>query len=165
MPAPLRLDRTDLRILDLLQKQGRIPNARLASEVGLSESACFQRLKRLEQRGVVTGYQALIDARLLGPSITVMVGVELESGKPADYRKFETLVARIHEIVDCSLVTGQYDYVLKVHARDLETYTQIMEGIVRDHGRVNQYYSHVVMRHIKQQPMPASRLSMTDDGE
>jgi DNA-binding Lrp family transcriptional regulator len=97
-----------------------------------------------------------------------MVGVELESGKPADYRKFETLVARIHEIVDGSLVTGQHDYVLKVHARDLEAYTQIMEGIVRDHGRVNQYYSHVVMRqtttHAGVAPFAARYKRLTNDG-
>jgi Lrp/AsnC family transcriptional regulator of ectoine degradation len=107
----------------------------------------------------------VIDSRMLGPSITVITEVELESGKPSDYRKFETLVAEIPEIVECNLVTGQYDYVLKVHARDLDTYTQVMESIVRDHGRVNQYYSHVVMRPVKQAPMPASHLALREEDE
>ena len=163
MSKRIRLDRTDLRILDMLQQQGRLSNARLAGEVGLSESACFQRVKRLEKCGVITGYQTTIAPRMLGPSITVITAVVLESGKPADYRKFETLVARIPEIVDCNLVTGQYDYVLKVHARDLDTYTQIMESVVREHGRVNQYFSHAVMRHVKHEPLRASRLSIRDD--
>jgi Lrp/AsnC family transcriptional regulator, regulator of ectoine-degradation genes len=158
MPKYVRIDNTDLRILDTLQRSGRLSNARLASEVGLSESACFQRVKRLEKAGVITGYQVVINSRLLGPSIAVIAAVELESGKPADYKKFEALVAAVPEIVECNLVTGQYDYVLKVHARDLDNYTQIMETLVRDHGRVNQYYSHAVMRSVKQDPMPTSHL-------
>jgi len=158
MKQLVRLDRNDLRILDVLHKCGRLSNAQLAREVGLSESACFQRMKRLEQRQVITGYQVMVNTRLLGPSITVMTMVDLDTAKQADYRKFDTLVEGIAEIVECNLLTGQYDYALKVVTRDLESYTALIEGLLEAHGRVKQYYSYIVMRQVKNAPIPASRL-------
>jgi Lrp/AsnC family transcriptional regulator of ectoine degradation len=156
MKQTVRLDRNDLRILDVLHRRGRVSNAQLAREVGLSESACFQRVKRLEQRKVITGYKVIINTRLLGPSITVLTMIDLDTAKQADYRKFDALVAGIPEIVECNLLTGQYDYALKVIARDLETYTAIIEGLLEAHGRVKQYYSYIVMRQVKSSSIPAS---------
>lgn len=158
MKQTVRLDRKDLRILDVLHKRGRVSNAQLAREVGLSESACFQRVKRLEQRKVITGYQVMVNTRLLGPSITVLTMVDLDTAKQADYRKFDALVAGIPEIVECNMLTGQYDYALKVIARDLESYTALIEGLLEAHGRVKQYYSYIVMRQVKNAPIPASRI-------
>ena len=158
MKQLVRLDRNDLRILDVLHKSGRLSNAQLAREVGLSESACFQRMKRLEQRQVITGYQVMVNTRLLGPSITVMTMVDLDTAKQADYRKFDTLVEGIAEIVECNLLTGQYDYALKVVTRDLESYTALIESLLEAHGRVKQYYSYIVMRQVKNAPISASRL-------
>ena len=131
MKQTVRLDRNDLRILDVLHKSGRLSNAQLAREVGLSESACFQRMKRLEQRQVITGYQVMVNTRLLGPSITVITMVDLDTAKQTDYRKFDTLVEGIPEIVECNLLTGQYDYALKVVTRDLESYTALIEELAR----------------------------------
>ena len=163
MKQTVRLDRNDLRILDVLHKCGRLSNAQLAREVGLSESACFQRMKRLEQRQVITGYQVMVNTRLLGPSITVMTMVDLDTAKQTDYRKFDTLVEGIAEIVECNLLTGQYDYALKVVTRDLESYTALIESLLEAHGRVKQYYSYIVMRQVKNAPIPASRLVWQGD--
>ena len=158
MKQTVRLDRNDLRILDVLHKSGRLSNAQLAREVGLSESACFQRMKRLEQRQVISGYQVMVNTRLLGPSITVITMVDLDTAKQTDYRKFDTLIEGIPEIVECNLLTGQYDYALKVVTRDLESYTALIESLLEAHGRVKQYYSYIVMRQVKNVPISASRL-------
>lgn len=152
------LDSFDLKILDVLQANARITNAKLALEVGLSESACFNRVKRLERDKVISKYHAIINSQAISSSITVYAHIILDHFKYATASRFEQVVASIEEIVQCDYVTGQYDYVLTVVARDIENYTAIMKYISEKHGGVGNFFSHVVMKPVKVQPMSASYL-------
>lgn len=153
------LDSFDLKILDVLQKQGRISNAKLALEIGLSESASFSRVRRLEQRQVIAGYRVQIDQPKVATFITVHAHVVLESHKHMSYSKFTLIVDKIPEVIRCDQVTGQYDYILTVVARDMNDYSRVMEHIMEMHGQMSHYFSHIVMRAIKDRPVPASYIA------
>ena len=155
----LQLDASDLKILDILQKDGRITNARLSLDVGLSESACFNRVRRLEQQKIVQRYVAQIDPKVLGSWVTVMASVSLESHKQHELARFEQIVGTIPEVVECHYVAGQFDYLLKIIARDMPDYMQIMDGMMERFGKMNQYSSYIVMKRIKESPMSPSYLS------
>ncbi len=107
------MDAIDRKILRTLARQGRLTNAELAEQVGLSPSPCWTRVKRLEQAGVIRGYAALLDQAALGLPDTVFIEVMMERHDEAQLRRFEEAVADIPEILECHLVTGEYDYVIK----------------------------------------------------
>jgi len=107
------MDAIDKKILRTLARQGRLTNAELAEKVGLSPSPCWTRVKRLEQAGVIRGYAALLDQAALGLPDTVFIEVMMERHDEAQLRRFEEAVADIPEILECHLVTGEYDYVIK----------------------------------------------------
>ena len=112
MDAP-RLDSIDRRILRALHRNARLTNAELAEEVGLSASPCWTRVKRLEAAGVIKGYAALLDQAALGLPDTVFLEVMMEKHDEAALRRFEEAVNLIPEILECHLVTGEYDYIIK----------------------------------------------------
>jgi Lrp/AsnC family leucine-responsive transcriptional regulator len=107
------VDAIDKKILRTLSRQGRLTNAELAEEVGLSPSPCWTRVKRLEQAGVIKGYAALLDQAALGLPDTVFIEVMMERHDEEHLRRFEAAVRDIPEILECHLVTGEYDYVVK----------------------------------------------------
>jgi Lrp/AsnC family leucine-responsive transcriptional regulator len=107
------MDAIDKKILRALSRQGRLTNAELAEEVGLSASPCWTRVKRLEQSGVIRGYAALLDQAALGLPDTVFIEVMMERHDEEHLRRFEAAVTDIPEILECHLVTGEYDYVIK----------------------------------------------------
>lgn len=155
----MQIDSFDLKILDVLQKDGRITNARLALDVGLSESACFNRVKRLEQQKVLQRYCAQFDQKALGSFVTVVACVTLESHKQHEAMRFEQLVAAIPEVTECLFVAGQFDYMLKVIARDMTDYLSIMEGLMEAFGKMSQFSSYIVMRKAKEEAVAASYLA------
>jgi Lrp/AsnC family leucine-responsive transcriptional regulator len=107
------MDAIDKKILRALSRQGRLSNAELAEEVGLSASPCWTRVKRLEQAGVIKGYAALLDQAALGLPDTVFIEVMMERHDEEHLKRFESAVRDIPEIMECHLVTGEYDYVIK----------------------------------------------------
>jgi Lrp/AsnC family leucine-responsive transcriptional regulator len=107
------VDAIDKKILRALSRHGRLTNAELAEEVGLSPSPCWTRVKRLEQAGVIKGYAALLDQAALGLPDTVFIEVMMERHDEEQLRRFEAAVKDIPEILECHLVTGEYDYVVK----------------------------------------------------
>lgn len=119
------LDNTDLRILTVLQRSGRISNADLAERVALSASACHRRVQRLEGEGFVKDYVALLDARKMGRPTTVFVEITLSAQADEVLEAFEKAVARVPDVLECHLIAGQYDYLLKIVARDSEDFAQI----------------------------------------
>lgn len=119
------LDRTDSRILEVLQKQGRISNAELAERVNLSPSACHRRVARLEAEGYIREYVALLDPRKVGRPTTVFVEITLSAQADDLLDAFEREVALVPAILECHLMTGKSDYLLKVVARDAEDFAQI----------------------------------------
>ena len=132
------LDRSDRLLLRALQRDGRLSNAELSRQVGLSESPCFRRLKRLEDSGVISGYAALLDRRRLGLDVTAFVHVTLDKHKHADPSAFLARVEREEHIVECHATSGAHDYLLKVVARSIEHFSELcMDHILKYPGVSN----------------------------
>jgi Lrp/AsnC family leucine-responsive transcriptional regulator len=121
---PAILDRTDLKILDALQADGRLTNAELAERVGLSLSPCWRRLKRLEDAGVIEGYKAVLNRRALGLGVTAFVRVDIERHTPAMERRFEEAIADLDEIVSCHVISGEGAFMLVVMSDSLESFSK-----------------------------------------
>jgi Lrp/AsnC family transcriptional regulator, leucine-responsive regulatory protein len=119
------LDRTDKIILSHLQRQGNLPLAELAEKAGLSASSCHRRVKLLEKQGVITGYAAALDRKALGLANEFFVEVTLAAQTEEAFEKFEKAVQRVPEILECHLMSGQFDYLLRVIARDAEDYERV----------------------------------------
>lgn len=119
------LDATDRRILTVLQRDGRITNAELAEQVNLSPSACHRRTQRLEEAGYISAFVALLDPKKLGRNTTVFVEITLEGQAEELLDAFERAVARIPDILECHLMAGTADYLLKMMVEDTEDYARI----------------------------------------
>lgn len=119
------LDKTDIAILEVLQKEGRISNAALSERVGLSQSACSRRLDILEKGGVIRGYHARISHQALDYRMMAIVHISLSGQFARTLTEFETAVRLCPNVLVCYLVSGEYDYILRVAARDLEDYERI----------------------------------------
>lgn len=119
------LDPTDRRILNVLQRDGRISNADLAEEVNLSASACHRRVQRLEAEGYIDRYVALLDTRKLGRATTVYVEITLQGQADELLDAFEREVARVPHVLECHLMAGSADYLIKVVAQDTEDFARI----------------------------------------
>lgn len=107
------MDAIDRRILRALARKGRLTNAELAAEVGLSASPCWTRVRKLEQEGVIRGYAAILDQAALGLPDTVFIEVMMERHDEDSLRRFEDAVKAIPEVLECHLVTGEYDFMIK----------------------------------------------------
>ncbi|MTH95126.1 Lrp/AsnC family transcriptional regulator [Roseibium sp. RKSG952] len=114
----MKLDRIDRKILDILQRDGRIANADLAEQVGLSASACLRRMRALEEAGVISKYVALLDQRKIGKRMDVFVEISLVGQSNEVLEAFEKAAARSNEIMECFLMAGDADYMLRVAAAD-----------------------------------------------
>lgn len=121
----MKLDTIDYAILEALQKDGRLANANLAEKVGLSASACSRRLDVLEKNGVIRGYYARVSNKELGHDMTAIVNISLSGQFQKTLSEFEAAVKRCPNIVVCYLMSGEYDYTLRVVAKDLADYERI----------------------------------------
>lgn len=120
------LDSVDMRILAELQRDGRMTNVDLARTVGLTAPPCLRRVKALEDRGIINAYHAEIDPAALGYTITVFAMVSLRSQAEADLRAFEDHVLSLPEVRECHMLNGEIDFILKVVARDLQSFQQFL---------------------------------------
>tara|TARA_B100001540_G_C15615509_1_gene555118 strand:- start:366 stop:821 length:456 start_codon:yes stop_codon:yes gene_type:complete len=120
------MDKIDKKIVFELQKNGRLSNFDLAEKVGLSPSPCLRRIKNLERKKIISGYTAIIDEELFGYPITAFVSVRLENQTDGTLKVFEEGISYLDEVVDCWLVTGNRDYLLRVVAINLKTYEKFM---------------------------------------
>jgi len=116
----MKLDRSDLRILDELQRDSALTNAELARRVGLSASPCLARVKALERAGVIKRYVALASAAALGLGLTVFISISLKTQSRTTLAEFEAHIARNDEVMECYLMTGDSDYLLRVAVTDME---------------------------------------------
>jgi len=121
----MQLDPTDRRILTVLQKQGRMSNADLAERINLSPSACHRRVQRLEDEGIIRNYVAMLDPRKLGLPSTVFVEITLAGQSDEVLEPFETAVARIPNVLECHLMAGTADYILKLVVEDTDDFARI----------------------------------------
>ena len=120
-----KLDKIDKTILIELQRKATMPIAELAEKAGLSASSCHRRVKLLEKAGVITGYAATLDGKALGLNNEFFVEVTLGSQTEEAFEKFEKAVQRVPEILECHLMSGQFDYLLRVAAADAADYERI----------------------------------------
>ncbi len=116
------MDKKDRQILRQLQAHGRMTNSELAEKVNLSPSPCLRRMRNLEKQGVIEGYTARIDQKAYGLPITVFVHIRLTEHSTASAQAFEQAIKHIDEVQDCYLMTGNWDYLLRVLMPDLEQY-------------------------------------------
>lgn len=124
--AHYHLDEIDLRILDLLQADGRMTNVELAHQVGLTAPPCLRRVRALEEAGIIRGYHAEIDAAALGWDIMVFVMVSLKSQAESDLKTFEARMAELPEVRECHMLNGEIDFLLKVVARNLPSFQSFL---------------------------------------
>ncbi|MCW3475083.1 Lrp/AsnC family transcriptional regulator [Limobrevibacterium gyesilva] len=121
------LDRTDRRILRLLQQDGRMTNQNLSEHIGMSPSPCLRRLRALEERGVIRGYTAILDQKACGLPLNVFTSIRLNRQSEDDIAEFETAIAGWDEVVECYLMTGTRDYLLRVVVEGLEAYERFLK--------------------------------------
>jgi Lrp/AsnC family leucine-responsive transcriptional regulator len=124
-PSTVGLDRTDLRIVRLLQADGRLGNAEIAKRVNTSAATCHRRIQRLFAEGYVTGIRALVDPHKVGRGSLVMVGVVLDRSTPESFATFEAAAQAMPMILDCHLVAGDFDYFLKIRVRDMADFNRL----------------------------------------
>ena len=146
MPEAFKLDRLDLRILAQLQKNGRITNVDLADAVGLSPSPCLIRVKRLEQAGYIAGYGAHLRLEKLGDTLMVFTEVTLTDHHREDFIRFEAAIREVDEIMECHLVSGGYDYLLRFLTRGVNHYQQVIEGLLERNIGIEKYFSYIVIK-------------------
>ena len=133
-----QLDRIDREILKVLQADARIPNVELADRVGLSASPCARRVQRLEARGVIARYATVINQKAVGLPVSVFVNVTLERQVEGALETFETAVLKRPEVMECYLMTGEADYLLRVVVADLDAYERfLIEHLTRVPGIAN----------------------------
>lgn len=144
--SQMKLDRIDIKILSELQKNGRITNVELADLVNLSPSPCLTRVKKLQKSGYICGYSAQINVAKLGETLTVFTEVTLKNHRQIDFARFQDAVERIDSCVECHLVSGGYDYLLKFVTAGIIDYQNVIEGLLdRDIG-IDKYFSFVVIK-------------------
>ena len=140
------LDATDRRILSVLQKTGRITNAELSDQVNLSPSACHRRVQRLEEEGFIAGFVALLDSRKMGKPTTVFVEITLQSQAEDLLDAFEREVAKVPDLLECHLMAGTADYLLKIMAEDTEDFARIHRRFLSRLPGVRQMQSSFALR-------------------
>lgn len=145
----MRLDATDLRILAVLQRDGRITKLRLAEAVGLSPTPCWLRLRKLEEAGLITGYAARLAPRRIAPFASVIVSVTLESHRQADFDRFEAAVLARPEVVSLWSVGGGVDYFLRVVAADIEAYQALIDSLLAANIGIDRYFTYVVTKTLR----------------
>ena len=146
MDPAVSLDRFDLKIFAHLEREGRCSNVELADAVGLSQSPCLVRTKRLQETGVIRGYGADIALEKLGRCVSVFSEVTIDSHRPADFRKFEQAVDRHPEIVEWFNVSGGYDDLLKIVTPSVVHFQALMKRLLQEDIGIDKFTSRIVLR-------------------
>lgn len=157
----MELDRFDRQILEILQREGRLPNQELAERIGLSPSPCLRRVRALEEAGLISGYRATVDARKLGLTLTALVHISMDVHTPERFATFEAAVGLLPEVLECLLITGQEaDYQLKVAVRDMDHYQALLLGhLTRIPGVTGVHSSFVLRSVLKNAIVPVGLMS------
>lgn len=143
------IDRIDLEILRLLQADGRLSNIELASQVNVSPATCYRRTQRLFADGYISGVRALIAPSKVGLGAVALVGVVLDRSTPESFATFEHAVLNLKMVLDCHLVAGDFDYLLKIRVRDLPDFNRLHAEILIALPGVRQARTFFVMKEVK----------------
>jgi DNA-binding Lrp family transcriptional regulator len=150
MMASQKFDQIDLQILSELQKNGRMTNVELAQMVGLTAPPCLRRVRALEESGVIRSYHADLDAAKLGYGITVFAMVSLRSQAESDLKAFEDYVGQLPEVRECYMLNGEIDFLLKVVARDLQSFQSFLTAQLTSAPNVTSVKTSLTIRTAKQ---------------
>lgn len=151
------LDAIDLRILNVLQTQGRLTNVELAEHVNLSPSPCLRRVKLLEEAGYILGYKAQLNPTLLALGMTVFVDLKLIHHNEKASDEFETEIEHLANVINCYLVSGSADYRLEIRVKDLQGYESMLRKL-QSLPHVKDIHSNFVIRSVKaESPMPIGK--------
>lgn len=142
----MKLDRIDIKILHVLQQNGRMTNVELSEVVNLSPSPCLMRVKKLQSEGYIEGYSAQINVAKLGQALTVFTEVTLKNHRQTDFARFLAAVEKIDQLIECHVVSGGYDYLLKFVTAGIGEYQEIMERLVELDVGIDKYFSFVVLK-------------------
>ncbi|KGJ89212.1 winged helix-turn-helix transcriptional regulator [Thalassotalea sp. ND16A] len=143
------LDRIDLTILDILQRQARISNVELAKQVNLSASPCLDRVKRLEAEGYIKRYGAVLNAQMLDINMSAFIQVTLDRTTADVFNLFKAEVVKVKEVAECHMVAGGFDYLLKLRITNMHNYRDVLGMIVELPG-VSQTHTYVVIEQVKE---------------
>lgn len=144
-----KIDRTDRKILKLLQEDGRLATVELADKIGLSPTATSERLKRLLRDGYVTGFRAMLDPAKLGRELLVFIEVGLDKTTADVFEKFAAAVRRAPEVLECHMVGGGFDYLVKTRVADMNAYRRFLGDVVLSLPGVKETRTYVVMEEVK----------------
>jgi Lrp/AsnC family transcriptional regulator, leucine-responsive regulatory protein len=144
------IDPTDKRILAILQEDGRRRNTELADAINMTPAPCLRRVKELEESGVIRRYVALVEPRLVDLNLTALIEVKLVTQTQARLESFERTVSKLPNVLECFLVTGDWDYVLKVVVHDLDEYQKFLVTKLTSLRDVQNLKSTIVMKSVKQ---------------
>jgi Lrp/AsnC family leucine-responsive transcriptional regulator len=143
------IDAVDARILRILQRDGRITNQELARQAGLSPASCFDRVKRLRERGVILGYTALLDPQQLGSALMIFVEVLLDRTTDDVFAAFAAHVRDIPQVLECHMVAGGFDYLLKVRVADMAAYRAFLGEVLASMPGVRETRTYAVLEEVK----------------
>lgn len=145
-----KLDRTDRQILNFLQQDGRISNVALARKVNLSATPCHERVRRLEKHGFIKGYTALLEPNMVSAGLLVFVEIDLLRTSPDAFRDFRREAKKLPELLECHLVSGNFDYLLKARVNDMQEYRDLLGEKILALPGVSDSRSYVVMEEVKE---------------
>ena len=144
------LDKLDRRILTLLQNDGRLSMKDLGEQVGLSITPCIERVRRMERDGIISGYYARVNPAALGASLLMFVQITLANRSGEMFEQFRREVLRIPEVLECHLVSGDFDYIIKARIQEMTEYRKLLGDILLQLPGAAQSKSYVVMEEIKE---------------
>ena len=151
-------DSVDRKILSILEKNARISNAELAEKVNLSPTPCLRRLRKLESTGLIRGYAALLDEKALGLQASALLFVNLEKNTKENAEQFEAALKLLPEVLECFVVAGRHDYVLRIVTRDLDDYARFIKERLAVLEKIADLESIIILKQIlvqKNLPLPA----------
>ena len=143
--AYLSLDRIDIRILDILQKDGRIAISELAAKVNLSTTPCSERVKRLERDGIITGYYARLNPALVDRNLLVFLEIKLSAKSGDVFDQVAKSLTEIPEVLECHLISGEFDYLVKARLKEMGAYRRLLGDLLKKLPASASSHSYVVM--------------------
>ncbi|HSP58306.1 MAG TPA: Lrp/AsnC family transcriptional regulator [Halomonas sp.] len=155
----MKLDRYDLKILEILSRDGRITKSKLAEAINLSVSPCWERVRRLEKAGIIEGYGVRINAEAVVRRTPVWVQIELKAHNADSFARFEALVHATPEVTECVAVGGGVDYLIKVEADSIDAYQRLIDAWLTGEAGIERYFTYIVTKTVKR---PAPGVSLDD---
>jgi Transcriptional regulators len=144
------LDRIDRKILEILQAEGRIPITELAARVNLSPTPCAERVKRMEREGVIMGYYARVNPAALGRNLLVFLEIKLSAKSGDVFDRVRAELARVPEVLECHLVSGECDYLVKARLPEMSAYRRLLGDLLKRLPAAASSHSYVVMEEVKE---------------